>query len=53
MQYPGIADMVRKGKGVMKKAVIVGGGIAGMTAGIYLQKAGIQTEIFEKNPVLG
>jgi len=45
--------MVRKGKGVMKKAVIVGGGIAGMTAGIYLQKAGIQTEIFEKNPVLG
>ena len=41
------------GKGVMKKAVIVGGGIAGMTAGIYLQKAGIQTEIFEKNPVLG
>lgn len=37
----------------MKKAVIVGGGISGLTAGIYLQKAGIQTEIYEKNQVAG
>ena len=37
----------------MKKAVIIGGGIAGMTAGIYLQKEGYQTEIFEKNAVAG
>ena len=37
----------------MKKVIIVGGGIAGMTAGILLQKAGYQTEIFEKNSVAG
>lgn len=37
----------------MKKTVIIGGGIAGLTAGIYLQKAGIQTEIYEKNKVPG
>ena len=37
----------------MKKVVIVGGGIAGMTAGILLQKAGFTTEIFEKNAVPG
>ena len=37
----------------MKKVVIIGGGIAGMTAGILLQKAGFQTEILEKNAVPG
>ncbi len=37
----------------MKKVIIIGGGIAGMTAGILLQKAGFQTEIFEKNAVPG
>lgn len=37
----------------MKKVAIIGGGIAGMTAGILLQKAGFQTEIFEKNAVAG
>lgn len=37
----------------MKKVIIIGGGIAGMTAGIILQKAGFQTEIFEKNAVPG
>ena len=37
----------------MIKVVIVGGGIAGMTAGILLQKAGFTTEIFEKNAVPG
>ena len=37
----------------MKKVVIIGGGIAGMTAGILLQKAGFQTEIYEKNAIAG
>lgn len=37
----------------MKKVAIIGGGIAGMTAGVLLQKAGYQTEIFAKNPVPG
>lgn len=37
----------------MKKVIIIGGGIAGMTAGIYLQKAGFTTEIYEKNAVPG
>ena len=31
-----------------KKVIIVGAGISGMTAGIYLQKAGYETEIYEK-----
>ncbi len=38
---------------MMKKVVIIGGGIAGMTAGVMLQKEGYQTEIFEKNAVVG
>lgn len=37
----------------MKKVVIVGGGIAGMTAGVLLQKAGFDTEIYEKNALPG
>lgn len=37
----------------MKKVVIIGAGISGMTSGIYLQKAGIETEIYEKNAVPG
>ncbi|MGN1181173.1 MAG: phytoene desaturase family protein, partial [Suilimivivens sp.] len=37
----------------MKKAVIIGAGISGLTAGIYLQKAGVLTEIYEKNQVAG
>lgn len=37
----------------MKKAVIIGGGVSGLTAGIYLQKAGVQTEIYEKHTVAG
>lgn len=37
----------------MKKVVIIGGGIAGMTAGVLLQKAGFTTEIYEKNALPG
>lgn len=37
----------------MKKVVIIGSGIAGMTAGILLQKAGFETEIYEKNALPG
>ena len=37
----------------MKKVVIIGGGIAGMTAGVLLQKAGYRTEIYEKNALPG
>lgn len=37
----------------MKKIVIIGGGIAGMTAGVLLQKAGFTTEIYEKNALPG
>lgn len=36
-----------------KKIVIVGAGIAGLSAGIYGQKNGFKTEIYEKNPVNG
>ncbi len=37
----------------MKKVAIIGGGVSGMTAGILLQKAGFDTEIFEKHVVPG
>lgn len=37
----------------MVKVAIIGGGIAGLTAGIYLQKAGFETEIYEKNQNAG
>ncbi len=36
-----------------KKIVIVGGGIAGLSAGIYGRLAGYEVDIYEKNPVAG
>jgi phytoene dehydrogenase-like protein len=36
-----------------KKAVIIGGGIAGLCAGVYLQKNGFETEIIEKHSIAG
>ena len=41
------------GNQLMKKVIIVGAGISGMTAGIILQNSGFETEIYEKNPVPG
>lgn len=35
------------------KAVIIGGGVAGLSAGIFGQKYGLQCELFEKNPHVG
>ncbi len=37
----------------MKKVVIIGGGIAGLSAGVYAKKSGYDVEIYEKNPVAG
>lgn len=37
----------------MKKTVIIGGGIAGLSTGIFLRKQGIATVIYEKNPQPG
>ncbi len=37
----------------MKRVGIIGGGVAGLTAGIYLRKNGIPCEIFEKNQMAG
>ena len=36
-----------------KKIVIIGGGIGGLSAGIYALKAGYDAVIYEKNPVAG
>ncbi len=36
-----------------KKVIIIGGGISGLSAGIYALKAGFDAEIYEKNPVAG
>ena len=36
-----------------EKVIIIGGGIAGLSAGIYAQLAGFETEIYEKNAIPG
>ena len=36
-----------------KKIVSVGGGVAGLSAGIYGRLAGYEVEIYEKNAVAG
>ena len=35
------------------KIIIVGGGIAGLSAGIFAQKAGFESVIFEKHSITG
>ena len=42
--------MENKGK---EKVIIIGGGIAGLTAGIYSLKEGFEVEIYEKNALAG
>ncbi len=37
----------------MSKVVIVGGGIAGLSAGIFAAREGYETIVYEKNPVAG
>lgn len=37
----------------MKKIIIIGGGVAGLSAGIYALQAGFETEIYEKNSHAG
>ena len=36
-----------------KKVIIIGGGIGGLSAGVYALKAGFEAEIYEKNAVAG
>lgn len=36
-----------------KKIAIIGGGISGLTSGIYGRKAGFEVDVFEKNSVAG
>ena len=36
-----------------EKVVIIGGGIAGLAAGIYALNAGFEAEIYEKNAIPG
>lgn len=36
-----------------EKVIIIGGGVAGLSAGIYAQLAGFETEIYEKNVIPG
>lgn len=37
----------------MKKVLIIGGGISGLAAGIFAQRSGFQSVIYEKNKILG
>ena len=48
-----VYKVIKGGGNRVKKVIIIGGGISGLTAGIYLQKAGFNTEIYEKNAVPG
>lgn len=36
-----------------KKIIIIGGGISGLTAGSYAQKAGFSSEIYERHSIVG
>ena len=36
-----------------KKVIIIGGGVSGLTTGIYLRKSGYDVEILEKNAIPG
>ena len=45
--------MENASKNMKQKIIIIGGGVAGLTAGIYAQKAGFDSVIYEKNPLLG
>ena len=36
-----------------KKVIVIGGGVAGLSAGIYALKAGYEAEIYEKNAIPG
>jgi phytoene dehydrogenase-like protein len=51
----GFADNIRKPEFPMKqkKVLIIGGGIAGLCTGIYLQKNGFDTEILEMHAIAG
>ncbi len=40
-------------KNTQKKIIIIGGGLSGLSSGIYAAKSGFDVEIFEKNPVAG
>lgn len=37
----------------MKKVIIIGAGISGLTAAFWLKKNGFEVKVFEKNPVVG
>ena len=37
----------------MSKIIIIGGGISGLSAGVFARINGFETEIYESNPVLG
>lgn len=37
----------------MEKVIVIGGGISGLSAGIYAKLAGFDVEIYEKNPLPG
>ena len=36
-----------------EKVVVIGGGVAGLSAGVYALKAGLEVEIYEKNKIPG
>lgn len=36
-----------------KKIFIIGGGIAGLTAGVFAQKYGFRSEIYESHSIVG
>lgn len=42
-----------EGVSLMKKIIIIGGGIAGLTAGIYAQKFGYESVVYEGHHIVG
>jgi phytoene desaturase len=45
--------LIKEGEEIMEKIIIIGAGIAGLTAGIYARQSGFETEIVEMHTISG
>ncbi len=51
--YSAVIDTIKPAETVGRKAAVIGAGAAGLSAAYFLQRAGIQTDVFEKDDKAG